>query len=76
MRLAENEVVAALGIGRAGSRMSCESHEPVNEGWLDVPGPSGRAAMPGEHSKKKKQWKVLLAIMGQIEQRKVGEANA
>ena len=32
--------------------------------------------MPGEHSKKKKQWKVLLAIMGQIEQRKVEEANA
>ena len=56
-----------------------ESHEPVNEGWLDVPGPFRQGSdvgLPGEHSKKKRQWKVLLAIMGQIEQRKVEEANA
>lgn len=59
--------------------MSRESHEPVNEGWLDVPGPFRQGSdvgLPGEHSKTKKQWKVLLAIMGQIEQRKVGEAHA
>ena len=49
------------------------------EGWLDVPGPFRQGSdfgLPGEHSKKKKQLTVLLAIMGQIEQRKVGEVNA
>ena len=59
--------------------MSRESHEPVIEGWLDMPGPFRQGSdfgLPGEHSKKKKQSTVLLAVMGQIEQRKVGEANA